>query len=323
MDVLSLISLIIGTAIGIAGIIIGVAYAYRIAKKSGAFRKALLNISLMAQSLIRDPQFSEVIFGYPLDRVDEHDKILFVLPFEITNDGELSAKNVVVRLVFPLSLRCGGFDPDLIKFMKVHGAYEKSEIKRRSFTHAGFEHVDYVIPEIEPKGRVILEEAIDIAHASGMPFTVDAVSRDGVPLRVKGFLEWSVRVYIRVSATDMMPIDGHFQVRSYQAYDKEELGDRIMEHETKALREALSKMGASKEFVSEAHAPGVRKRGIVVIPKLRRTPKPEKSTIKGTIYIGEPENSEIRLVEPSKDYSSLFKLIDSSQNGCGNGAAPS
>ena len=63
MDILNIISLGVGIIIGLAGILSG----YKIAKKSGAFRKIKLEISLWNQSLIPDPQFEQVIYGYSID----------------------------------------------------------------------------------------------------------------------------------------------------------------------------------------------------------------------------------------------------------------
>lgn len=298
MDILNLISLVVGTAIGIGGILIG----YKIAKKSGAFRQIMLDVSLMNQSLIRDPQFSEVIFGYS---VDEEDIALCILPFGIKNNGELSAKNVAIRFVFPLVIREFkglAFKDNLLDYMDIFGSYDKSEIKRRSYKYGGFQYVDYVIPEINPRQYVVIEEAIDITNASGMPFKVKAISKDGVPLEVNGHLGWLVQIDVGLSANDVEPIEGHFQVRSYQAQNREELGERIMKDETQVVREGLSKIGAPKEFISNAYAPGVSKKAIVIMPKLKKIPKPkEYSAIKRSIYQEEPEKSERWVVTPERD----------------------
>lgn len=299
MDILGLVSLIVSTAISIGVILIG----YRIAKKAGEFKKATLNVSLMNQPLTRDPSIREVIFGYSSAGVDKNDLILYSLPIKISNDGELSAKNVRLGLDFPLFLRSGGFKADLLESMRMIGPYVKSEIKRNSSIHKGHEYVAYVIPEIGPQGQFTIEEPIDIAHASGIPFKIDSVSRDGVPFKVEGFVGWSARVNIRVSATDVAPVDCHFQVRSYQAQNKEELGKKIMKDETEDLREELSKIGAPEELVSTAYAPGVRKRTIVIMTRLKNIFKPKRhSTIKVSIHMGTPEDSEVLLIEPPKDY---------------------
>ncbi|MDI6704492.1 MAG: hypothetical protein QME40_07470 [bacterium] len=294
MDILNLISLVVGTVISIAGIWIG----YKIAKKSGAFRKVKLDISLMNQSLIPDPQFEQIIYGYS---VEENAIALCILPFMIKNAGELSAKNVNIRLAIPLGLRefkASIDEEELFKRMDIFGGYDKSDIKRRAYKFGGVRHIDYVIPAINPRSSVVIEEAIDITNASGMPFKVNAISKDGVPLQVKGYLKWSApSIYVGVSATDVEPIGGYFWVRSYQVKDKEELGEKIMEDETQALREELSKIGAPKGFVSKVYAPGISKKAIVIIPKLEKALKPKAyATIKRPIYMEEPEKSERWLI---------------------------
>ena len=294
MDIFNIISLVVGVIIGIAGILTG----YKIAKKSGSFRKVELEISLMNQSLIPDPKFEQVIYGYS---IDEDAIALCLLPFKIKNNGELSAKDVTIRLVIPLVLReFKGFafkEEELLEYMGIFGPYDKSDIKRRSYKFGGFRYIHYVIPAIPPGSSSIKEEAIDITNASGMPFKVDAISKDDVPLQVEGRLKWSTQIYVGVSATDVVPLEGHFYVRSYQAQNKEELGEKIMKDETQALREELSKIGAPKEFVSKVYAPDISKKTIAIIPKMEKVPKPkEYAAIKKLIYIEEPEESERWLV---------------------------
>lgn len=299
MDILNLISLVVGTVIGAAGIWIG----YRIAKKSGAFRKVVLDIRLMDQSLIRYPQLEEVIFGYPID----HDDIAYChLPFKIRNNGELSAKNVSIRLVFPLVLREFkglAFKDNLLDYMDILGFYDKSDVKRRSYKYGGFQYIDYVMPKIDPKESGIIEEVIDITNASGMPIKTNAVTKDGVPVEIKGYFNWLAGpVYVRVSADDIEPIEGHFHVRSYQAQNIEELKKKIMlGKETQALRKELAEIGAPKGLIENAYAPPVRK-AIVIMPKLEKIPKPkEYSAIKISIYQEEPEKSERWLVTPERN----------------------
>lgn len=289
IDMLNLISLVAGIAIGIAGIWIG----YRIAKKSGAFRKVVLDVSLMSQSLIRNPQFEEVIFGYSVNEVDKDDIVLCILPFKISNSGELSAENIAVRFVFPLILRRGGFRDDLLEEMDILGAYDKSDIKRKSFIKEGFEYVDYLLPRINPGESAVIEEAIDITYASGIPFNVNTVTKDAVPIKVKGHVRWTTRTDLRVSAMNVAPLVGHFCVRSYQFQDQKELGKKIRDDETRNLREELSKIGAPEGFIQHVYAPFSK---IVIVPKLEKIPKTKKySAIKGFVYIGEVEKSEMWL----------------------------
>jgi hypothetical protein len=300
MDNLSTISLVVGTIIGLAGIFIGLAgvlSGYKIAKKSGSFRKIELGISLWNHSLIPDPQFEQVIYGYS---IDEDAIALCILPIKIKNDGELSAKDVAIRLVIPLGLRefkgLAFKEEELLEHMDIYGRYDKSDIKRKSYKFGGFRHIDYIIPAIPPKSSAVIEEAIDITNASGMPFKTNAISKDGVPLQIEGCLNWSAQIYVKVSATDVEPLQEHFYVRSYPTQNKEELGDKIMEDETHALRKELSKIKAPKEFVSKVYAPGISKKSIVIMPKLNKVSKPkEYAAIKRSLYMEEPEKSEIWL----------------------------
>jgi len=296
-------SLTVAVAAIVIGIIIAVfsnRHTHRIARKSGAFRKVVFDVSLRNHSFIHDPQFSKVIFGCS---VNKGDGIICVLPFTISNDGELSAKNVAIRLVFPLVFKFGGFA--IFELGDILGSYDKSDIKRNSFKDESFEYVDYIIPEIQPKASIIIEEKIGITYSCNIPFKVDVTSIDGVPLQVEGSLAvspisiQSTQINVQVSATDVEPVQGHFKVRTYQSQDKEELGKKIIEEETEALREDLSRIGAPKKAVSGVYAPGVSEKTMVIIPKLRKIPKPkEYSDVKETVYIEEYKKSEMWIVAP-------------------------
>ncbi len=241
--------------------------SYWIAKKSGSFKRVLLNVYLMNQQLIARAEFDEIVFGY---WVGEHDIAFFKLPFRITNSGDRSAKNVCLTLSIPLALRCGGLK-DNVEIDSILGRYERSDIKRLSSQYAGFERLDYVFPEIGPGESFEIEEFIDVVRASGMPFEVEAVSKDRVPVRVKGNIGWSAQIDVRISATDVVPLDGHFQIRSYRVRNEEDLGKELMKDETQALREELSKKGTPRKLVSQAYAPGVKKNTIIVMSELKKT----------------------------------------------------
>ena len=271
--------------IGLACAGIGVWAGFRIAKKSGSFKKPILDVSLMNESLIREPEpLRQIIFGYS---AAQNDQVFCYLPFVICNDGELSAKGVIMDFAFPRALRSGLSDD--ISYELKPEVYDKSLTRRKSSDIGGFQHVIYTLPELNPGTCVRVEELIDVVHASGMLFKVDAVSKNGVPLQVKGTLDWYSKVYVNISATDVMPIRTDFQVRSYRARDKEELGKEIMKEETRALREELSKMeGIPEWFVSSAYAPGLRQKAVVVMPKLKKIAE----TKKGSAFEEELEESE-------------------------------
>ena len=287
MDIINLISLVVGTAIGISGILIG----YKIAKKSGAFRKVVLDVSLMNQSLTYDPQLKEVIFGYP---VSQNDIAYCYLPFEISNNGELSTHNVYVTLAFPLLLVPGLDDDNVkldIKFV------DHSGVKRSSFEFKGRWYVTYKISQIDPGRSVRIGELIDIVRASITPFKVDGISKDGVPYQATCHLEYRSQIHVQVSATDIAPLGGHFCVRSYQAKNREELKKKIVWEETQVLRKRLAEIGAPKEIIENLYAPGVNAKAIVIMPELKKIPKPKEcSAIKGLVYIEEHEKSKVWLI---------------------------
>jgi len=297
------VSLGVGSALAVVGIVVavaGVLVARRIAERSGAFRKAELGISLMGQSLVPKPEFRDLIFGYS---AEDDDLVVCLLPFELTNKGELSAKNVSMRLVFPMTL----LPPTDLEAYEVKGLYDKSEIKSKSFESQGRRFVDYSFPELPAGGgNAGVEQAIAITYGLGIPFAVDAVSKDGVPLRVEGRVEWTAPVLVRVWATDVLPLEASFTLKCYRARDRGELGEKVMGAATSAVRDKLSEIGAPNDFVSSVFAPGVAEPAILVMPKLNKIPKlRENMWVKGALYFEEPEESERWLLSPPRDVRAI------------------
>jgi len=304
MDALGVISLVVGSAIGAAGILVG----YRIAKQSGAFKRVKLDILLMSQSLTHEPQTNRVVFG---GSVDDKAQVLCFLPFAVRNRGELSAKNVRLRLIFPLGVRASFDERAVFEEASLLGVYTKSDLRRNTFDNEGHRYVDYMFPEVPPNGFVGTEEPIQLSpFLTGIPLSVRAVSKNGVPLRVKGHLQTKATIVVAASAENVETISTQFDVEFWSARNKEELSKKLMEQETEALREELVQKYESKlperkrkqfreEVVSQVFADSVRGRTIVVMPKLHTSEKSRKGS--PSVYIEELEESSRWLISPPRN----------------------
>ena len=291
----SVISIIIATIIGVTSIW----WANRIVKKSGGYKKVSLDILVFGHSLIQEQEFSEVIFGYSADKPG---KILCFLNFIVANNGEISGKNVHVRFCFPKALRGGeGFGDEISKSIAIHGIYDKSELKRKSHIRNGFECVDYLIPELSPKTGALIQEPIDIVNASGAQYDIETKLKDGVKKTLRVNLGWISKIEAEVSATDIEFIKGFFQVRSYEANTKEDLSRKIMEEETKFVREELKKINAPENFVSKIYAPGLRNNTIVIFPKLERIKNQKNKNKSKDVYIENNKESKRWLIKAFDD----------------------
>ncbi|MCL0057788.1 hypothetical protein M1N05_01790, partial [Dehalococcoidales bacterium] len=239
MDVFNIISLVIGfigLAIGLAGILAG----YRIAKKSGAFRRVELDILLMNQSLTREPQTNRVVFGNPVGE-DEKALVVCILPFMIHNKGELSAKNVQFRLVFPLEIRAVFNEKEVFEKASLMGFYTKSDLRRNTFDNEGHRYIDYMFPEVQPKTSGVAEEGIQLNPLLiGIQIPVEAVTKNGIPLKVVTRVQMKkATITVGLSAENVENITTQLDVEVCPAQNIKELNEKIMERETEALREEL------------------------------------------------------------------------------------
>lgn len=309
MDLLNIIFLIIGIAISILGICAG----YRIARKSGSFDRPQLDVVLFSQSIIQENQFSEIIFG--LNTRNE----VFVqcfLPFKIKNNGNLSAKNISLRILMPDQV-CG-FNDDISELMEFKGAYDKSEVKMSSFSDNNFKYIDLRIPELHPHGSALFEIPINISSLI-IPLNVNATTKDKVPVNVKGHFKLATNIRILISGENISSNEGSFRIRSYYSSNYKELGDKIMDDETKKLRREKKKtlLNGSKlndkdraeweQLISRIYAPGVREKTIVIMLNLKKInlSKQDYKKMKGNIYIEQCKNSERFLITPPRDITQL------------------
>lgn len=309
MDVFNIVSLVVGSAIGLAGIMAG----YRIAKKSGAFKRAELDISVMNQSLTREPQTNRVVFGC---LVDEKALVVCLLPFMIHNRGELSAKNVHFRLIFPLGIRASFDEVAVFEKASLMGAYTKSDLRRNTFDNEGYRYVDYMFPEVPPKGFVGTEEGIQLSpYLTGLRIPVKVVSKDGIPLEVETRVQAKAAITVQSSAENVEPITAQLDVEVYPARNEEELNEKIAEQETEALREELvqkyeSQMPEHKrkkfreDFVYKAYPDGIRRRTIAVMPKLYKLETSREGF--SAVYWEKPTESSRWVISPPRSVERIL-----------------
>jgi len=270
--------------------------SYLIAKRSGAFRKVDLRLSLMGRELVPKPSFQEVIYGYD---VKPDDRVFCVLRFVITNSGRLTARAVKLRLAFPMVLRAGSSDEKWDA--KVYGTFSDSDLRRTSFTRGPYEHSYYKLESLDPGGETVIDQIIEVSLASGIPVDVNAVTADGVPCHARVDVQWkALPIEVSIQAEDSTIREASFTVRAYRAKSKEEI-------ETKLSRAASRAVGKQPE--AEKHKKRlVRIDGIVVIPRLSAIPKPKEFRhIKWNAYTQEYEKSRVWLLsrwEPAIEQNS-------------------
>jgi len=293
----------IGLVSSIAGWLLNFALTRKIAKE--ALKKAVLAVSVMGQRLIPDSKFSEIVFGYS---VGEDNRVICTIPFAIHNVGELSAEDVSVRLVFPLWLRGPEGLTDNIEMGGIFGVTHASDLKRRTYMHEGFEIVDYLIPALGPHQTGVLQEPIvNVTYSSGFPTNeLHGVSKDEVPFKFKMYISVIARVHVQVSAKHIKPASGHFRIKHFEAKNMKELRYKVEEEKINALKSDWEKMNDDERA-------DLLKNAIAVMPKLKEAPKSKKGPqIKGTVFVEEPKQSIIDVLQTSKSRRHGLRLPDGS-----------
>lgn len=253
----------------------------RTAKKSGAFRKADLRVQVFGKELLPNAEFQEIMFALGSSIANIRDRAFCIVRFQITNKGTLTAKDVKLRVAWPVALVEDVERLDIERLAR--GALTESYYVRKTFTDPPYIRTDYRLESLDPGSIAQIDEFVEVAHASGAPLEFSGETADGVPVRVKAEVRWqTLPVHATIQATDCEKGYGSFSVRSYPLQSIDEISDRLKADLPKAA-------GKTKQ----AHLRGDLVTAIVVKPNLLSVPKPEAmSEIEWSVYVQQEEGTE-------------------------------
>lgn len=288
---------IISVIVAIASFAVGTYYARKaqIFQKDLADRKAEIKLLINRNALIPDDPLGirEVAFGYS---VEKGARVLCVIPFVVRNDGELSARDVYLRVTLPANVSAYGLTE--INTKRILGDLEGIGFRRKSYEFDHFWIIDYLIPVINPGERFVVEELVDVTCASTAEFNVDAVTRDKVPVTVEYQLSLASEVSVSLSAADTKLLSNFFIIKSYKTKDEKEIGKRIMREREEFLGEKLRKLNAG-EATAGAKPVDLLRKAIVVIPELGKIAETKEHRHFTAVYVERPKQSKRWVLDPA------------------------
>jgi hypothetical protein len=266
---------IVGFVEGISGLAFAI-YDLRLKRITAkeALKKASLGVVVMGQRLIPNSEIDEIDFGCSAGKDDE---VICIVPVSIVNTGDLSAKNLHVRLSLPLNLFGTRLGNNLIGW-KISGAYDISDVKKKVWIKKSFKNVHFLFPELGVHEDYLLEIPISVTSSSARLLESNEASDDELPFDANLLPSLAPQVYVKVSATDIEPAQGHFSIRYFKARDIEELMNEIKKDIDNALEKMLDNPQAPRDIVKNV---------MVIMPELKLLPKSMYGQpVKGTTYKG-------------------------------------
>lgn len=138
-------------------------------------------------------------------RIPENGTILFPLLISLINDGDKSGKEILLLLRYPKTLHEPGLDigKSIIKLN------QNIKTNPRSWESHDFQSVEIDIGTLIPKRLFSFVDVISINNSTlSKQFDVDAVSKDGVPLKISGEYGFAYGIEYIISQDDSTPIAG-------------------------------------------------------------------------------------------------------------------
>ena len=270
---------LIGIILTIVGFVEGLVFAiddrrlkHKLARE--ALKKASLGVMVMGHHLIPNSELNEIDFGCSVANDDE---VICIVPVSIVNTGELSAKNLDVRLSLPLYLSGKSLGNGFLSW-KILGVYDIDDVRKKIWIKKGFKNVHFLFPELGPHQDYLVEMPISVNLSSATPSEHGENSDDAFPFDEKLLPPPDPQVYVQVSATDIERVNGQFYIRYFKAKNMEELTSEIQKDTDDALEKMLDDSQSPKDYMKNV---------IVIMPELKQVPKSKYGQqVKGTIYEG-------------------------------------
>lgn len=186
----------------------------RHSRKIGELRRARLSVSLFRLELIPKKDVNELVFALG-DRIRHaHDKAFCVVRFEVSNIGDLTARDVRLRIAWPVALREAVENAEL-KYSAV-GVSSEADFKHGTQADPPYYYTTHSIPSLDPHDAFRVDELVEVAHASELPMDIEAEDADGLPIKVRLVVRLSMLpVVVTIRALDQPPETAFFTVRSY------------------------------------------------------------------------------------------------------------
>lgn len=220
--------------VGIAGIIIcailgafftwwSISQSRRIARESGAFKKAVPSIYFLKKDLFRNPiESANWILLCPKDA----EKAVYSLSFQVVNKGDAPIDAPV--FIVQGSIDCiKSLPDDTYKFECVPGVM-KDSIRRSIVNLGNFNQISYMLPYISNNSAAELTDYFCFENTVSIPVTSEAVSKDGIKLKCTFEFSYSYILSIGLLARDYPSVKCDLKMMCLPADTIDEAKDLLM-----------------------------------------------------------------------------------------------
>jgi hypothetical protein len=177
----AIVNTIVGTLIGLGGVLIGVMLTNRhttkVAKASGAFRSARMRVRCLGVDLLseRGRDWCFLIPG------TDNDSAVIPMEIHLINFGDAPCEGLVLTIL--ISRYCIPDNDEGLTFEVIPGV-EEAETKKATVTLDGFRQLSLKLPLIRPRSAAAVTYPIRLIPTVDRPGSTDATTADHVKIRV-------------------------------------------------------------------------------------------------------------------------------------------
>lgn len=258
-----LVSLLVGAALAVFSHWLTATYQKRHDRRVGAFRKSDLHVKVLLSDLLPEQGFDEILFALGSSVKNTRDRAFCIVTFLISNEGDLSAKDVRLRVAWPAALMESVKRLDLERYQK--GKSTVSGYEREAYTDDGYEHIVYRFSSIDPGSTAQLLEHVEVASVSEGPLCNSGETAHGSPHSTGTEPSRQMApIHVFLQATDQTKQHASFAIRSV----RQQSVDEICAYMHQATEKTI-------DIMNSKHTPPRIVKMIIVEPKLVPVPKPE------------------------------------------------
>lgn len=210
MEVASVIIAII--AVGIS--IWSVYKSEDIAKKSGAFDKGELKLSIDNFNILETETY-DVYFGI---NFKQNELNLLEFPISVTNIGNKTVEEIVLTSNYPSVMKVA-IDNDLIKITSILG----DDIKRKYFSSKLFDQVSLNLKSLNPSVTVNMNDLISAQETFINNQKVSAKTKDGKNINLSISASFDYKIITTLNAKDITSQNFQFNVQNINSINFQEV----------------------------------------------------------------------------------------------------
>jgi len=237
-----------------------------------------LALMLFSHQLGPGEEAHELIYMLGHRKLKAQDSVICDARFGIRNNGEVTARGIRLTIAWPLALKESVEQPGVEVVAK--GPACDESYHSSVDIQAPYHYRTHFIDSIDPGDEIGVVDKIEVAHASGFPFDVEAETADGAPVKASLFVQLRMQpAYAVLRAHDMVPRTYSFTVRSFSVEKPHEVAKELR---ARTIADA-SESGEGRWV-----------QALLVRPELTRLPKPKELKVSEVdIYVQQKPNSGI------------------------------